>query len=107
MQRIVLSDMFYFFDDGRFSGISESKQNEYCVVSTQKLHYPLHFYSFLIYLNSSDACQSIIGRRIISLGNRELAMSWRGSVTKFELLFQHLAGRAQEPCRPSVRNDGV
>jgi hypothetical protein len=33
-------------------------------------------------------------------------MAWRGAVTKFEILFQHLAGRAQEPCRHLVRIDG-
>jgi hypothetical protein len=30
-------------------------------------------------------------------------MAWRGAVTKLELIFQHLAGRTQELCRPSVR----
>ena len=102
---IVLSDIFYFCEDGRFSGISEGNENEYCVVRTQNWPYPPHFYFFLIYLNSPKVSQNI-RCRIICLGNRELKMAWRGAVTKFELLFQHLAGSAQEPWRPSVRTDG-
>jgi len=58
-----------------------------------------------MYLNSPNVSQNI-SRRIICLGNRELWMVRRGAVTEFELLFQHLAGRTQEPCRRSVTIDG-
>jgi len=80
VQRNILSDIFYFFQDSRFSGISEVDENEYCFVSTKNWHYPLQFYLFLIYLNSPDISQSI-SRPIICLGHRELGMVWRGAVT--------------------------
>jgi hypothetical protein len=91
-------DTFYLFEDSRFSGIPKVNENEYCVLRAQNWQYVyiLELYLFLIYLNSPDVSQNI-SRRIICLGNRELGMAWRGAVTKFELLFQYLAGRAQEP----------
>jgi len=80
LQLIVLSDIFSVLEDSRFSGISEVNENEYCVVSTQNWHCPLHFYLFLIYLNSPEFSQTI-SRRNICLGYRELGMVWRGAVT--------------------------
>jgi hypothetical protein len=38
VQRIVLSDIIYFFEVIRLSGIPEGNKNEYCVVRTQNWH---------------------------------------------------------------------